>query len=630
MVILNKSRKMFSLFILLLFIGITSLQFIQVDAASGMVTYTGYVRDTSSNPISGATVRLTINDDMVPVYNDDTTSATGYYSVTTSYSTATPPVDISLSATATNYAYDSYGATVNPGSYTHNFNLVYTGPPPPTVGWVSPANNEIITFTPSNNLFNFTYSAGDIDYTRLYMGPAGSSPTIQFGTDYTNEGSFIDKTVDIGVHMGDLHGLVRADLRAYVGGSVAVTSTRTFNFSKIISIETEFIEETRDYIGNLLTYILYDPPGDQSYSTTTTETKLVIRNTIQLEAGIGAEIHLGVEDFFVNANSKVEVDVTVGGELEWGTTYSDIHELTSSLNTDDRDLVGPGYGDLYYGELEYLLTKIYGDKITYSDSTVTYSNPVIYAAVDYTQSALVSHQYAPEEWKQQNPNINTTLYDDSNVVHWVENNSEIQGGTGARDVTHEFINNNNSWGWSLTVSASYSTSAKFGFASTGIVIHGQYHYEYDAEQTDSLKTQFHIYDDDSCDYFHYDVGTDLRYGTPIFRNTPNVFPAISNSSTPWEHNTLDGLKPETTYPVFTPNTDGDSYSPSEGDTPLVELTITDESNISVASLFYSHDGGAHWNLVGMTERLGEPDSWYANLPSHEHGSEVLWYVFTLI
>ncbi|MHA1187289.1 MAG: hypothetical protein ACTSSK_10530, partial [Candidatus Heimdallarchaeota archaeon] len=631
MVILNKSSKLFSLFILvLLFVGSSSFLFVSADGPGGSITYTGYVRDTSNNPISGATVRLTIDDDLVPVYNEDTTSASGYYSVTTSYSTEITPVPFALSASATDYAYDYIGGDAFSGSYTHNFNLVYTGPPPPTVGWVSPANNEIVTFTPSNNLFNFTYSAGDIDYTRLYMGPAGSSPTIQFGTDYTDEGSFIDKTVDIGVHMGDLHGLVRADLRGYVGGSVAVTSTRTFNFSKQIMIERELLEDGREDLGSKLLLILYDPPGDHSYSSWTSESEVVIHNTLSIDFGVTVTGEAGGEiSWLVGASSKLEIDLTVGLEKSWGCKITDIAGLTSSLNSAERDLVGPGYGDLYYGEWQIFVWELYANKVTYSDSEVAYVEPHYYFGMEYSDHVLVSHQHAPEAWKQQNPHINETIMADPNIIDWSENDSIIQGGTGLREGSHEYTDTFG-LGGSFSFSISEITKAKILGASAEAEVHYTSKYEGGFDAASSIKTAFQIYDDDSVDLFHYDIGTDRRFGVPIFRNFPtdnHLFQ--SYSSTPWEHNTRDVLSPTTTYPVVTFNTDDDNYSPSEGDTPLVELTISDESNISVASLLYSHDGGAHWNLVGMTERLNDPDSWYANLPSHEHGTEVLWYVFTI-
>jgi len=627
MVILNKSSKIISLFILLLFVGTTFSLLVKVDAIGpgGSVTYSGYVRDMSTNPISGATVRLTIDDDLVPVWSETTSSGTGYYTVTRSYEEATPPVSISLAAVKTGYVFGSYGDIVEPGSYTHNF---YLEADFPAVGWVSPANNQIVTFTPSNNLFNFTYSAENIDHTRLYIGPAGSSPTIQFGTDYTNEGSSISKTVDIGAHMGDFYGLVRADLRGYVSSSVAVTATRTFNFSKQISIESELLESGREDLGSRLMLILYDPPGDNSYSTWTHETSVVVKKSFEFEAGIIFEGKVGVEFFDSGLTSRTTIDASGGVDWDWQLTVNDIEELSSSINTADRELVGPGYGDLYYGELQIYVWEIHADKITYADSTVAYTDPLLIYGVEYSDAALVSHQYAPDAWKQQNPNLNATLIDDSNIVNWIENDSVIQGGTGYRDVTHE-VTDTAGWDSTFTFEISHSTEAKL--QGTGTKITGRFKivFEYDHEETDSIKTHYYIHDDDSEDIFHYDVGTDLRFGTPIFRNFPtdNIL-LQSCSSTPWEYNTRDILSPETTYPVVTFNTDGDSYSPSEGDTPLVELTITDESEITVASLIYSHDDGAHWNVIVMEERLGDPDSWYANLPGHEHGTEVLWYIFT--
>ncbi|MBN1330108.1 MAG: carboxypeptidase regulatory-like domain-containing protein [Candidatus Heimdallarchaeota archaeon] len=627
-VFFKKSTKIVSLFFLVLFVSSTGSLYVRA-ADGGSVTYSGYVYDSGGTPIYNAQVRLAIDDDGTVEYRDTYSSGTGYYSVTCPYQYATPPVAIALSAYKAGYLYSSYGATVNDGSYTHNFYLEVDIPPEPSVGWVSPANGALITFTPSSNEFSFSYSAENIDYTRLYIGPAGSSPTIQFGSDWTNEGTSISKTVDIGSYMGDLHGLVRADLRAYVSSSVVATSTRNFNFSKQIMIESEMLGDGQFDFGSQLQQIIYDPPGDKSYSTYTTETKLVTTNTINYEGAVDIHVETNVALFNIGTGAKVDVGFTGTLENEWITSVTDIEELTSSLNSNDRDLVGPGYGDLYYGEICLLLYEIHATKITYSDNTVVYSDPIFYFGIDYSDSVLKSHLTAPASWLQANPNLNPSLIDDPNVVTWSEINSGLEGGTGYREVTHE-TTETTSFGFSFELAVSVAIINKLGLLENSLTFSFSKKNSHDESHTDSLKTQFHIEDDDVGDYLHYDVGTDKRYGTPIFRNYYHPLNPLvrSETSSPWEHNTIDYLPPEATYPIITYNTDGDSYSPSEGDTPLVELTLTDESNISVATLLYSHDDGAHWNTVNMQERLNNPNSWYANIPGHEHGTEVLWYIFT--
>ena len=626
MFIFKRSTKIISLFFLMLFVSSTGLLIVQAD--SGSVSYSGHVYNLGGTPLSGATVRLYINDDMVPVFRETTTSGTGYYTVTTPYGYATPPVDIALLVSKTGYVSDSYGATVYDGSYTHDFYLELDVPPTPSVGWVSPPNNQLITFPQANNDFSFTYSAENIDYTRLFIGLAGPSPTTQFGSDWTDEGTSISKTVDIGSYMGSLQGLVRADLRGYVSSSVVVEATRTFNFSKVVSVETELLEDGRTELGSNLMLILYDPPGDQSYSTWTSETKVRIKNSISFEVGVEIEGQIGVELFDSGASTKTTVDLSGGPDFAWENVFTDIEELTSSLNTAERDLVGPGYGDLYYGEYEIFVWEIYATKTTYADSTIVYSDPYIYYGIEYSDHALVSRENAPSSWLQQNPNINTALYDDTNTVQWIEDSSILEGGTGAREVTHE-ESNSFEWGINFEFTISHETRAKICGTGTAITGHFTFKYDHDDEITNSIKTVFHIQDDDSADYFRYDVGIDKRFGVPIFRNTPNANPIlISESSSPWEHNTRDVIAPVTTYPVITLNTDFDDYSPSEADTPLVELTITDESNISVASLIYSYDNGDNWNTISMAERLNDPNSWYANIPGFEHGTVVLWYIFT--
>ncbi len=515
------------------------------------------------------------------------------------------------------------------GTVSYSFVPVFTKyTAPPELGWISPENNALITFQPSSNSFSFTYSASNFDYVRLYIGPTGSIPTTQFGGDYTDEGTSISKTVDIGEHMNELQGLVRADLRGYVGGSVVKTVTRTFNFSKIITIESELLEEGQKELGSKLMLILYDPPGDQSFSSWTSETKVRIKNSIEFNIGVQIEGQIGVELFNSESTTKTTIDLNGGPDFAWENVFTDIEELTSSINDENRELVGPGYGDIYYGEFQILLWEVCATKTTYANGVTEYTNPYIRYGIDYSDHALVSRENAPPSWLNQNPNINTDLYNDPDIISWQESNSILEGGTGYREVTHE-ESNSYEWGINFEFTISHSTAVKIGGTGTKVTGHFTFKYDYDHEETNSIKTLFHIQDDDEEDYFHYDVGVDKRFGVPIFRNTPTENPLLqSKSSNPWEHNTRDVISPETSYPVITYNTDGDSYSPSEGDTPLVELTITDEADIGTALLIYSADGGNYWNTITMQERINNPNVWYANIYSHEHGTEILWYIFT--
>ena len=100
----------------------------------GMHTFTsyGYVKDTSGNPIRGATVRVTYGDPATGIYRTATTSSSGYYSisVTTSlyvsctirayksgyysqtksvYSKGTRRIDFSLTAIAVPHTFTCYG-----------------------------------------------------------------------------------------------------------------------------------------------------------------------------------------------------------------------------------------------------------------------------------------------------------------------------------------------------------------------------------------------------------------------------------------------------------------------------------------------------------------------------------------
>ncbi len=619
----KKTNKIIVLIVLTCFLSNFGLFLNEVEAA-GTVIYSGYVRNASENGISGATVYLRLYEEPHP--RTDRTDSNGYYSVSQHYSGTVYPIQTALWAECNGY-YDSamFGESVDAGSHTHNFKLSRIPPPPPTLSWASPADDSVVHFGPTDNIFDFSYSASNLENIKLYIGPAGSIPTMQYGGTYTTMGSSISATANLGSAVNDLDGLVRADIRGYKGGSQVLEATRNLNFSKVVSMESSLIEEGMEDFGSELYLILYDPPGDMSYSTFTEQTEVTRTNTFGLNVEIGAEVELKSSLFNVGTDAKFGVDLGYGLELEWANTDIDTYELSSSLNEDERDLVGPGYGDLYWGEREVLLWELHSTVTTYANGVVDYSDPTLYVGMDYSENILVSHQYAPDAWKQMNPNINTALY--GSVVTWDIENGEFQGGTGYIESTHEKISSR-SVSHEFTLGISYETKCKFGIGETTISASIETSFKHDESQTDSVKTLYHLQDGDSGDYFHYDVGTDLRFGVPIFRNTPNANPLLqSKTSTPWEHGTRDYLPPEANELDITLDTDGDGYAPSEDDTPLVEIRLVDEAEITTATIVYSNDNEQTWNTIILTERAGNPNHWFGNIPAHEHSTNISWYIF---
>jgi hypothetical protein len=620
----NTVKNALPAFMTFLFLGTMFLGFISVEA-SGTITYSGHVYNEGGTPLSGADITLAINDDLVPKYAYTTTSGSGYYSVSRSYDSMDPEVDVALFADKDGYVRGSYGAYHGPGSYTHNFYLEEE--PDATLVWESPSAGALITFPPGDNDFTFSYSATELDEVRIYIGPSGTAPTTLYGT-FTTMGSNIQKTVDLGSNWDDLHGMVRADLRGYISGTKELEATRSFNFSKVITEVSEMLEEGSNEIGSELYLIIYDPPGDESYSTHTVETAVTRTNSISVEAGVSVEVELKASLFNIGADAKFGVDLTYGFEHQWSQTDIDTTEMSSSINTEDRDLVGPGYGDLYWGELEVFVWEVWATTRTYADGTIIYADPIVYSGIDYSENILVSYKNAPPSWLAMNPNLNSDLYDDPSIVNLIQQNSQLEGGTGYVDVTHEDVSSTTT-SHSVTLGLSYSTKVKLGLGSTEVEVHVEAQYQHDTEITDSVKTRYYIHDEDSEDYFHYDVGTDLRFGTPIFRNTPNENPLFtSKSSDPWEYNTRDVLPPVGGEPVITLDTDGDGISPTQDDSPLIEVEITDEAAIATATIVYSADEGDSWNDVSLTQ-IAETDIWYGNIPAYPHGTTIEWYIYML-
>ncbi len=102
-------------------------------------------------------------------------------------------------------------------------------------------------------------------------------------------------------------------------------------------------------IPNHLLYILYDPPGDHSYSELKSGTSITLGISLGVSYGketfndwrcLGMGVGGGEEDHTTN---------TVSGEFDIEATITFETTTSSSTESDNASLIGPGRGDLYYG-----------------------------------------------------------------------------------------------------------------------------------------------------------------------------------------------------------------------------------------------------------------------------------------
>ena len=72
---------------------------------------------------------------------------------------------------------------------------------------------------------------------------------------------------------------------------------------------------------------------------------------VSISAGVEFEVSASADLFGVveaSASDKLELEFGAGYDFEYKITTSNL--ITSSLISDDPDFIGPGYGDIYWGE----------------------------------------------------------------------------------------------------------------------------------------------------------------------------------------------------------------------------------------------------------------------------------------
>ena len=157
----------------------------------------------------------------------------------------------------------------------------------------------------------------------------------------------------------------------------------------------ELDETTQDFVDVTLDGILYDPPGDHSYTQMSAGTS--ITTGWSLETQLGTDY--AFESQILVAGLGVQTDEyeikTEGSlyELEMTTMY---HEsLTSSVDSDNPALIGPGGGDLYYGTGTYIFYYFYVNNYYFA---VNASDPINLAYNDirvFTVGSRIEYKITP-------------------------------------------------------------------------------------------------------------------------------------------------------------------------------------------------------------------------------------------
>jgi hypothetical protein len=204
---------------------------------------------------------------------------------------------------------------------------------------IIPSRN--LTFT--DTLFNLTYRGIEYGWPHTWRAVEKFSyetPLIKYTIRY-------DIYTRIMVHLEYINRSVTNRAQKIV--FTLIDNNASYPADLEIDMRPEVIHEGNLIIPNHLLAILYDPPGDHSYSEMKSGTSVTLGIALGVTQGeetfddwkcLGMGFGRGEEDHTTNTERGVyDIETTITFE----TTMS------SSTETDNASLIGPGRGDLYYG-----------------------------------------------------------------------------------------------------------------------------------------------------------------------------------------------------------------------------------------------------------------------------------------
>ncbi|MHA1720302.1 MAG: carboxypeptidase-like regulatory domain-containing protein [Promethearchaeota archaeon] len=561
----------------------------------------GIVSDESSNPIDGASVIVYSTHDGT---KSATTNSNGKWDIVASPDTEGVLIQFRVSKSG----YQTYSGSLPYLTGDYERNVLLLDSPTYQLAWTAPTADSDYTFGPGEGAlpFNFGYSQNDLDEVKLYLNG------IDIGSVWNTN------TINLAYNSA-YDGAVTAVLKGYAGGIEKTTASRNFNFTWIHYIYNETLEENYTIMPSRLYTIIHDPSGDGSSSTYEESSSFKLGVGVSISAGVEFEVSASADLFGVveaSASDKLELEFGAGYDFEYKITTSNL--ITSSLISDDPDFIGPGYGDIYWGEGWIMQWRMIATHIEYYDTDKDeYNDPRFEYGINRSSEMILSNNFAPDEWKELNPvfnNYQDVIFNENKTF----NGGNSQTYSKSVSTTHTLTEY-------LEIKYSQTTALKLKVpgvgeagasmtVSVGANVHGS------QEWNNEIKTSYTLADDDTGDTIIQEIGSDPLFGTPIFRLVED-----SSTSNPLEHGSTDYIPPEIGDPTINYDSDGLSPSPSESDSPLVHVHITDEGGVANAWVYYSTDN-ITFSRVDLVELSGSPNNWEANIPVQEHGDTVYWYI----
>lgn len=472
------------------------------------------------------------------------------------------------------------------------------------ISWNVPTQNERVLFGAGETIFNFSYNYQYLDEVRLILN----------GVDYGDVYGKTSQTLD---YSSSIDGNVNAELTGYYQNTPVCSDTRNFVFGKLNKSEDMIHHSGSQVLGKELYMLIHDPSGDQSYSSLSDQSELSIGVGGTTSNGLDTEYVEELQQIGTGASTRIQGNSLISG-YDYNLKVDDINFLKSSQDQNDIGEIGPGNGDLYWGETWEITWEIHSTNVTYFNGTVKdYDLARVSYGLNRTNEILVYDSDAPQEWKNINP-----VHSNYQGVLWNGDGLgalDYQGGTFYEEKSE--LNATKSQFHNLSISISSDTKTILGLASNIFEFNLSRKILSEEEANHESQSCYNIFDGETGDSFDTKIGIDPIFGTYVFYTNSST----SGSSYPIEEYTSDYMKPRFRDLTINLDTDKDGIEPSKLDTPQISVEVTDETGISTVKLLYSVDGGEYETIL-MQEDSENADVYTATLPRQDEGVKVDWYI----
>ena len=475
------------------------------------------------------------------------------------------------------------------------------------VKWHFPNENQLVILPPGDAIFNFRYTYRKLEDVTLEIN----------GTDFGSVWG-LNSTI-LSPYTIDIDGPINATLWGYEEGNPitpAVSDSRNFTFSKLTVEVYELLDYGTEFLGEQLYLILHDPHGDNSFSGFSETTGLSIGLSSSFTRSVGFELGLEVKFplFSVGYGASTNIQSQWSTESQYEYKVTDTTALTSSLDSSNKDFIGPGYGDRYWGEASTYSWELKAYHREYFNGTIRYEQPKMYWGIIRSGEVILSDYNAPQEWRDFNP-----VHNNWQNVNWIDSVSVDGGGTYSYTRTTATSQKRIE---SFQISLDSSVSLYLGPVDLTFSLDLEFQTQKEFGQELELETSYTIYDDESTDHISQQYGIDTMFSTIIFKSNP----LICKTSKPLENNTFDYVPPLIEFPEIELDSSGDGFAPCQNDSPIITVDISDEGGIQSALVMYSFNDGANWDSSILSEQMFNPGTWECAIPALVHGTSVLWYI----